>query len=180
MELDLLRQRVKVRMEKQPEVLQSFANAEIAVLRNGKAKKTDPPIPEDLAPISGAGRRIRKEREDGRMFLDPIKFRYSEETVVEEPEQVKEPEVQEAAEPKTGRNNRRNRRQKHQEAGKQETKPEVKAEKPKAEPKAEKPKPKAEPKAEVQEGAEAENNKKRRRHYPYRRKPKNGADKTNG
>ncbi len=34
-ELDLLRQRVKVRMENQPESVRAFANSEIAVLRNG-------------------------------------------------------------------------------------------------------------------------------------------------
>ena len=50
-ELDLLRQRVKVRFEDRPETVGVFANADIAVLRNGKAKKNDPPIPADLAPI---------------------------------------------------------------------------------------------------------------------------------
>ena len=47
-ELDLLRQRVKVRMEDSPETVSVFANADIAVLRSGKAKKNDPPIPTDL------------------------------------------------------------------------------------------------------------------------------------
>ena len=37
-ELDLLRSRVKVRMEDAPETVSVFANAEIAILRNGKAK----------------------------------------------------------------------------------------------------------------------------------------------
>ena len=60
-EQDLLRQRVKVRMEENPETITAFANADIAVLRSGKAKKNDPPIPADLAPISGAGKRTRKE-----------------------------------------------------------------------------------------------------------------------
>ena len=62
-ELDLQRQRVKVRMENNPESVGNYANADIAVLRNGKAKKTDPPIPADLAPISGASRRRKKEQE---------------------------------------------------------------------------------------------------------------------
>ena len=56
-ELDLLRQRVKVRMEENPETVSVFPNADIAVLRNGKARKNDPPIPADLAPISGNGKR---------------------------------------------------------------------------------------------------------------------------
>ena len=117
-EIDLLRQRVKVRMENQPETIGTYANADIAVLRSGKAKKTDPPIPADLAPISGARRRKQEteEPESGRMFLDPIKFRYSTEAVVEEPEEVEIEEEEipesetEAQEQKQGGNRRRNRR----------------------------------------------------------------------
>ena len=75
-ELDLLRQRVKVRMEEAPETISVFANADIAVLRSGKAKKNDPPIPADLAPISGSGKRVRKTEEE-KLLLEPIKFRYS-------------------------------------------------------------------------------------------------------
>ena len=83
-ELDLLRQRVKVRMEEHPETITSFSNTEIAILRNGKAKKNDPPIPADLAPISGNGKRVRKEeKEDKTVFLDSIRFRYSTETIAD-------------------------------------------------------------------------------------------------
>ena len=81
-EVDLLRQRVKVKMENQPEVINVFANGEIAVLRNGKAKKTDAPIPEDYAPISSQKRPAPKEEKP--VFLDSIRFRYSEETIAEE------------------------------------------------------------------------------------------------
>ncbi len=83
-ELDLLRQRVKVRMEDAPETISSFANADIAVLRNGKAKKNDPPIPDDLAPISGAGKQTPKAVQDEQPFLDPIRFRYRTDAVIEE------------------------------------------------------------------------------------------------
>ena len=90
-EVDLLRQRVKVRMEDNPETVSVFANTDIAVLRSGKARKNDPPIPADYAPISGSGRRMRKtEPEADKPLLEPIRFRYSTEAVVEEPEQ-KEP-----------------------------------------------------------------------------------------
>ena len=51
--VNLMRQSVSVRMENDPEEVHSFRNSEICVLRSGKARKTDPPIPEDLAPISG-------------------------------------------------------------------------------------------------------------------------------
>ena len=85
-EVDLLRQRVKVKMEEQPEVVSVFPNSEIYVLRSGKAKKNDPPIPVDLAPISGGGKRVRRkeEVEERPVFLDSIRFRYSTETIAEE------------------------------------------------------------------------------------------------
>lgn len=86
-EVDLLRQRVKVKMENQPEVIGTYANTDIAVLRSGKAKKNDPPIPADLAPLSGNGKRVREElpiEEEETPVLDSIRFRYSTDTIVEE------------------------------------------------------------------------------------------------
>ena len=111
-EADILRQRVKVRMESNPDTVSTFANEEVAVLRSGKAKKNDPPIPADLAPISGNGIRPKaapKQEDD--MVLEPIRFRYSTESVVEEPVPKAEPE-QESAErpPKPRRNDRRRQR----------------------------------------------------------------------
>ena len=119
MEVDLLRQRVKVRMEENMESIGSYANAEIAVLRNGKAKKNDPPIPADLAPISGGGRRRKRfgdlEDADNPVMLDSIKLRYSEETIAEEqpvaPVQEEGPEAENKGS-RQGRNRRRNRRSK--------------------------------------------------------------------
>ena len=108
-ELDLMRQRVKVRMEENPDTISQFANTDIAVLRSGKAKKNDPPIPADLAPISGAGKRPRQEVRDDAMVLEPIRFRYSEEAVVEEPmvkEELPEKPQEKPAE-KSGRSRRR-------------------------------------------------------------------------
>ena len=129
-EVDLLRQRVKVKMEENPDSIQTFANTEIAILRNGKAKKTDAPIPADLAPISGGGKRTKRFelREERPVVLDSIRFRYSEETIAEETA---------LEEPKPVRNeNRRNRRRKP-------NKPQPEAKQAEA-PEAEKPASKAE------------------------------------
>ena len=105
-EVDLLRQRVKVRMEDSPEIISVFPNSDIAVLRSGKAKKNDPPIPADLAPISGNGKRVRKEREEeAPVRLEPIRFRYSTENIVDEPEETLIPE--EAGENKAPKPKRR-------------------------------------------------------------------------
>ena len=93
-EVNLLRQRVKVRMEEQPDTERVYHNSEICVLRNGKAKKNDPPIPADLAPISGNGKRprlIQEEVEEESPRLDPIRFRYRPDDIVEE-----EPQIQSA------------------------------------------------------------------------------------
>jgi len=189
-EVNLLRQQVKVKMELQPEVIGTYANSEIAVLRSGKAKKTDPPIPADLAPISGNGKRVRKEPEpEERRFLDPIRFRYSTETIVEEPEEepvITEAPVAEEAEPHHSSRRSRNRRKggkpkaEEQAAPKTEQaeKPASKPKKPKAEPKKEKPEqkktePKAEnskPEASKAEGEQAK--KPHRRNHHHRRKPK--------
>ena len=195
-ELDLLRSRVKVRMEDAPETVSLFSNSEIAVLRNGKAKKNDPPIPADLAPISGNGKRVHKTETEDRILLDPIKFRYSTEKIVEEPQQIEEENVAEApsveevpAEAKPGRSRRRNRgKAKVQEDHSKE--PEIKVEKqetPKKQP--EKKKKPQQEKAPVSEAevAPAEMNtenageapvKKHRRRPPFRRrKPKSDGPK---
>ena len=169
-DIDLLRQRVKVRMEDSPETITWFANADIAVLRSGKAKKNDPPIPADLAPISGSGKRVRKEKEEEKLFLDSIKFRYSTESVVEEPEQPAE-EPAETQEVKEGKSRRSRSRRKPQ--GEQPEKAEQSAEKEPKEPK--------EPKADIPEAAaegEDQDRKPHRRRNNYRRprKPKQGGE----
>ena len=124
-EIDLLRQRVKVRMEDSPETVSVFANADIAILRSGKARKNDPPIPADLAPISGSGKRVRREEtESDAMVLEPIRFRYSTESVVTETEQAA-PEQTEQKVP----SGRRRRGPKNE--GPKETKQEPRQEKPK-------------------------------------------------
>ena len=197
-ELDLLRQRVKVRMEEQPELISSFLNAEIAVLRNGKAKKTDPPIPADLAPISGQGKRARKLLDENSPVLDPIRFRYSTEAIVEESQELEEMDLQpdtavelsDAAPVQDKNRRRRNRKPKAPiKAAVQETVQEQSApapQEPKPQKKLEKktqtqPKPQAEAK-EVPSAGEETPAKKRRPNYHYRRrKPKNsGANPGNG
>ena len=97
-EVGLLRQRVKVRMEDNPETVSTFSNEDIAVLRSGKARKHDPPIPADLAPISGSGKRVRREQAEEKPLLEPIRFRYSTEKIVDDPEEEK-PEAAETPEP---------------------------------------------------------------------------------
>ena len=175
-DVDLMRQRVKVRMEEDPETVSQFANADIAVLRNGKAKKNDPPIPADLAPISGAGKRVRREKlTDEKAFLDPIRFRYSTEAIVEE-QPAEEAPVQEEAAPVSEVKASRSRRRGRKAENKGEQPQKEAAEAPKAEKKVKQPKEqKQEPKVTKVETAEGEQAKKpRRRHHHRSRKPKQG------
>ena len=178
MEIDLLRQRVKVRMEDAPETVSVFANADIAVLRNGKAKKNDPPIPADLAPISGGGKRVKKQEDDSPRFLDPIRFRYSTEKIVEEteeePEQAAAPE--EAAPGESRRSRRRRKGKAQADAAPEAPKQEPRNEAPKADkkPKAEKAEPAPAESKEESPAPEGEGQAKRRRRPNFRRrKPKN-------
>ena len=147
-EIDLLRQRVKVRMEDSPETVNVFANADIAVLRSGKAKKNDPPIPADLAPISGSGKRARKaEPEQDTMVLEPIRFRYSTESVVTETE---EPVQEQPEKPAPGRRRRGPRNE-----GPKEPKQEIRQEKLK----------------QSKAPAAEENTQERSEKKPFRRRP---------
>ena len=154
-ELDLLRQRVKVRMEEDANTVSVFPNSDIAVLRSGKAKKGDAPIPADLAPISGSGKRVKKEKEEETsLFLEPIRFRYSEETIVEEPQEYVPEE--EAPQEKPSRNRRRR--------GKGEKPAQDQSGEKKEQPKAEK---KEQPKAEKKEQPKAE-----KKDQPKKEQPK--------
>ena len=111
-EVDLLRQRVKVRLEEQTDTAVWHKNEDIAVLRSGKAKKNDPPIPANLAPISGCGKRKKEEREEeNTRYLDSIRLKYSEETIAEETTPEAEPEsvLEEKKESKRSRRSHRNK-----------------------------------------------------------------------
>ena len=174
-EIDLLRQRVKVRMEDAPETISVFSNSDVAVLRSGKAKKNDPPIPADLAPLSGNGKRKRQAADtEEKPLLEPIRFRYSTEKVVEEPEAPQNvPATEDSTEAKASRSRRRRRHsdQKDRDAAPaQEAAPAPKQEKPHREPK---PAPVEE--SPAAEGEDKKNPRRRPNHH-RRRKPKAPAD----
>ena len=164
-DVNLLKQSVKVRMEDSPETISCYHNCDICVLRSGKAKKNDPPIPADLAPISGSGKRVKKEEKEETAFLEPVKFRYRNEAVVEEKE-VSE-ESPEEVKSQSSRRRRKPRAEKPQEPREQ-----PKAEKPKRQNKPEAPaEAPAEQSAENAEG-QKQSQRRRRPNYHRRRKPK--------
>ena len=166
--VNLLRQSVNVRLEKQPDTIVCHKNCDICVLRNGKAKKTDEPIPEDLAPISGG--MVKKEEEEKTSFstyLEPVVFRGSEVAPAEESE-------------KPGKRRRKGKvkaEQAEPAPEKKEKQPEAKTEKKdkKAEKKSEKKDRKAEQKSEKkpEPKAEKKQDKKPEIKAEQKSKPKN-------
>ena len=173
-EIDLMRQRVKVRMEDAPETISVFKNSDIAVLRSGKAKKNDPPIPADLAPISGSGKRYRKPvEEEEKLLLEPIRFRYSTEKIVEEPaEETMETAVEEESEEVKHSRSRR-RRKPHNDQPKEAKQEQPRQEKPQKDPREKAPR---EAKPEGGENEQVQKQHSRRRPNYRRRKPQKSSE----
>lgn len=176
-EVDILRQRVKVRMEENPDTISAYPNTDVVVLRSGKAKKNDAPVPADLAPLSGSGRPSKKQvktEEESAPLLEPIRFRYSTEAVVEE-QSAPEAAPEETVPHKSGRSRRRRG---SSDSPKPEAAPENAA--PKQEQKnRKKPRPEAQKEPEAPKDAPAQEGSKdgakkphRRPNYRRSRKPK--------
>ena len=159
-DVNLLRQTVRVRMEDQPDQVNCYHNCDICVLRNGKAKKNDPPIPKEIAPISSKPRPAKKvEMLPDEPLPEVIITGRDMPPVTPEPEW--EPEETPAEEKPEGAKpaNRRRRRKKPaapaqdaapgQEGGEKPQRP--KAEKPRQE----KPRPQGQPKQPKAPKAEA-------------------------
>jgi len=129
-DVNLLRQTVRVRMEDQPDQVNCYKNCDICVLRSGKAKKNDPPIPRDVAPISSSPRPAKKfdELPADEPMPDVIITGKDMPPVIPEPEWEPEevPTVSETEEPTAepaARNNNRRRRRKKPAAPAQEAAP---------------------------------------------------------
>ena len=194
-EVSLLRQKVKVRLEEDPDTIAQFHVDDIAVWRNGKAKKNDEPVPADWAPISAGGKRKRRlENPEPMQALDAIRFRYTNESVAEEAvvEEVAEQEESKSSSRRNRRNRGANRpkiqpeeaapakQERSEKPAKQdEAKPkQEKSKQEKTKPKQEKtkhdaPKAKAEHPAEKPAAEGGEKKPHRNHHRRHHRKPKN-------
>ena len=95
-DVNLMHQTVSVRMEQDEDEIRSYRNEEICILRSGKAKKNDPPIPPDLAPISGRkdGELLRERRPflDHRLTVDPDELEEAEQPGEDLPAEGSAPE----------------------------------------------------------------------------------------
>ena len=178
-DVNLLRQSVHVRLEKQPDTVVCHKNCDICVLRNGKAKKTDEPIPDDLAPISGNGKRKPVEQPSFTTYLEPVVIRG------EMPAPTPAPAAEAAEEGGAKRRRHRGGRGKQRQAAPNAAEPQQREQKPRpaeqkqrekqrpAAPKQQQSAPKQPSDGKPAEGSSGEGKRNnRRRYYQKRRKPK--------
>ena len=165
-DVNLLKQSVHVRLEKQPDTIVCHKNCDICVLRNGKAKKTDEPIPDDLAPISGNRPQKKTETPAFSTYLEPVVMKKTAETIAPASSILEKPEaaVESAANEQQAKHRRRRRGGK----GKPETPVEAKTDTGKTA---------APAKEAVKEADNAQKTKSAHHHrYHRRRKPGNKAE----
>ena len=84
-DVSLLKQTVKVRLDNDPSTVKCYHNCDICILRNGKGKKNDPPIPADLPPRPKPAE-TQPEPESITMFDETILSNYVADEPKEKPE----------------------------------------------------------------------------------------------
>ncbi len=84
-DVSLLKQTVKVRLDSDPSTVKCYHNCDICILRNGKGKKNDPPIPDDIPPLPKPVEK-QPEPESITMFDESILSNYVADEPKEKPE----------------------------------------------------------------------------------------------
>ena len=161
-DVSLLKQTVKVRLDNDPSTVKCYHNCDICILRNGKGKKNDPPIPDDIPPLPKPEEK-QPEPESITMFDESILSNY----VADEPKEK----------PERKRNDRQNDRAQEQRPRKnynrprQDRKPRNQDNKPRPQKSAA---PQEGAKAAQKDGAAKPKNNGRRRYYRGNKKPSGG------
>lgn len=162
-DVSLLKQTVKVRLDNDPSTVKCYHNCDICILRNGKGKKNDPPIPDDIPPLPKPEEK-QPEPESITMFDESILSNY----VADEPKEK----------PERKRNDRQNDRAQEQRPRKNYNRP-----RQDRKPRNQDNKPRPQKSAAPQEGAKAvqkdgaakpKSNGGRRRYYRGNKKPSGG------
>ena len=162
-DVSLLKQTVKVRLDNDPSTVKCYHNCDICILRNGKGKKNDPPIPDDIPPLPKPEEK-QPEPESITMFDESILSNYVADEPTEKPERK--------------RNDRQNDRAQEQRPRKNYNRP-----RQDRKPRNQDNKPRPQKSAAPQEGAKAvqkdgaakpKNNGGRRRYYRGNKKPSGG------
>ena len=163
---NLLKQTVKVRLESDPSSIKTYNNCEICVLRNGKAKKTDPPIDTNIPPLPKPEK--KPDQEEITLFDESRLSNYRQTDQPAERGQSGKPEAAgEARQSRRGKN--RQERKSHPKGG-ENKKSRPPREKQETAPKTQEP----QEKQEKQEAAKKSRNRKKR----YYRSRKSGGQKS--
>ena len=179
LDVSLLRQQVKVGLEDAPDTVKYYRNDEIAVLRDGKGKKTDAPIPRDVAPISGdparraqlqASKQQQAQQEQDDALNSWIDFSAAYDNTADQPDAPAGDKPQDER-----------RRQRRRRPAKAEGRPEGRPE-PRPEGRTEKPAARAENQPEGREAKPASRPNRRRSDRPARRDdaPRPAGERPNG
>ncbi len=119
---NLLKQTVKVRLEQDPSTVKCYNNCDICVLRNGKARKNDPPIPTDLPPLPKPEPQ-QPEIEEITMFDETTLSNYVADEPREKPERKRTERTPERPKKSYSRPPRQDRKVKNQEEKPRKQKP---------------------------------------------------------
>ncbi len=177
-EVNLLRQSVKVRMEEHPETIGCYKNCDICVLRSGKARKNDPPIPKELAPISSRPRPTRQKQEELPEMPELIfSSAFASESLYDEPQDAA-PAAQEVAASDAPRRNKRRRNNKGRSGAKnpQDALTRSPEQKPAEQKTTAFKEPRQKPEQAAPDAPRAHNGNRRRRYRP--RRPNGGQNST--
>ena len=158
-DVSLLKQTVKVRLDNDPSSIKCYHNCDICILRNGKGKKNDPPIPDDIPPLPKPVEKA-PEPEAITMFDESILSNF----VTDEPQQTMERKrgdrPQEQHLKKNYNRPRQDRKYKNQDSKPRQQKSAA---------------PQENAKSQQREGGKSKNNNNRRRYYRGGKKPSGGS-----
>ena len=158
-DVSLLKQTVKVRLDSDPSSINCYHNCDICILRNGKGKKNDPPIPDDIPPLPKPVEKA-PEPEAITMFDESILSNF----VTDEPQQTMERKRSDRPQEQHLKKNynrpRQDRKYKNQDS------------KPRQQRSAA---PQENAKSQQREGGKSKNNNNRRRYYRGGKKPSGGS-----
>lgn len=158
-DVSLLKQTVKVRLDNDPSSIKCYHNCDICILRNGKGKKNDPPIPDDIPPLPKPVEKA-PEPEAITMFDESILSNF----VTDEPQQTMERKRSDRPQEQHLKKNynrpRQDRKYKNQDGKSRQQKSAA---------------PQENAKSQQREGGKSKNNNNRRRYYRGGKKTSGGS-----
>ncbi len=120
-EINLLKQTVKVRLDSDPSTIKTYSNEEICILRNGRGRRTDPSIPEDIPPLPRPEPKTQ-ETESPPLFDESLSILSNYTSAPEPPAEPQPVPAEQSSKPNPRRNSRSGNR-KHSRGSSEKQKP---------------------------------------------------------